>query len=105
MTSKLNARGVLRAPVLCCCGLFANHVHGALEARHASGCNAKSFAGSDFLDVDKPTYTSPADEMYFASIGRLTISWAMLEMALDCGIILLHDYLGGKTLNPVRPWA
>ena len=40
-----------------------------------------------------PTYTSQADEDFFAAIGRLTISWAHLELGLDVVIQIVH--LGG----------
>jgi hypothetical protein len=55
--------------------------------------------------MNKPTYTTPEDELFFASIGRLTISWAILELGLDYIIRMLHEDLSGKNIHPDRPWA
>jgi hypothetical protein len=55
--------------------------------------------------MPEPTYTTPADEALFAAIGRLTISWALLEAGLDYSIIMLHKELGGDKIEPEMPWA
>jgi hypothetical protein len=55
--------------------------------------------------TDKPTYMSPADEMLFASIGRLTISWAIIEGSLDVIVSIIHHRIGGKAIEPEMPWA
>ena len=55
--------------------------------------------------MPKPTYTSPEDEFLFSSIGRLTISWAILESTLDGLITIIHHRVGGKTIEPDMPWA
>jgi len=54
--------------------------------------------------MDKPTYTTPADELLFASIGRLTISWALIESTLDGIITIIHHRGGGKTIEAEMPW-
>jgi hypothetical protein len=54
--------------------------------------------------MEKPTYTTPADELLFASIGRLTISWALLESCLDGIITIIHHRVGGKTVESDMPW-
>jgi hypothetical protein len=51
------------------------------------------------------SYTTEEDEFFFSSIGRLTISWAILELGIDYLVRLIHEELGGKNINPVRPWA
>lgn len=50
-------------------------------------------------------YTSREDEEFFGAIGRLTVSWAHLEMGLDCVIEILHHAFGGKEIERVIPWA
>jgi hypothetical protein len=54
--------------------------------------------------MDKPTYMTAADELLFASIGRLTISWALLESSLDGIITIIHHRVGGKTIESEMPW-
>lgn len=50
-------------------------------------------------------YTSPADEGFFAAIGRLAISWAHLEFSLDCIVEIMHYGFGGKDVEPEIPRA
>ena len=38
---------------------------------------------------DTATFSSPDDEEFFGAIGRLTISWAHLELGLDCMVEIL----------------
>jgi hypothetical protein len=52
-----------------------------------------------------PTYTTPADEDFFASIGRLTLSWSQIECGLDVTILLLHHTLGGRLMEREIPWS
>ena len=49
------------------------------------------------------TFTSKKDEEFFAAIGRLTISWAQIELGLDCAIDIIHRFLGGKQIDPEAP--
>ena len=42
---------------------------------------------------------------FYASIGHLTLCCAHLELGIDLLIWLLHDYLGGKSVESVKPWA
>lgn len=49
------------------------------------------------------TYTSKADEEFFGAIGRLTISWAHLELGLDLIIDVLHRRK--MSIEPQRPRA
>lgn len=57
------------------------------------------------MDKPKPNYQTPEDEFLFASIGRLTISWAVLELGIDVLIIAIHGQLGGTEIEAERPWA
>ncbi len=41
-------------------------------------------------------FTEPADEAFFAAIGRLTISWAHIEAGLDWLVRVAHHDLGGS---------
>jgi hypothetical protein len=41
-------------------------------------------------------FTEPADEAFFAAIGRLTISWAHIEVGLDWLVRVAHHDLGGR---------
>jgi hypothetical protein len=49
------------------------------------------------------TFTSKEDQEFFAAIGRLTISWAQIELGLDCAIDIIHRFLGGKQIDPEAP--
>jgi hypothetical protein len=49
------------------------------------------------------TFTSKEDEEFFAAIGRLTISWAQIELGLDCAIDIIHRFLGGQEIDPETP--
>ena len=48
------------------------------------------------------TYTSKADEDFFAAIGRLTISWAHLELGLDLVVDITHRLKLSKELEKPR---
>jgi hypothetical protein len=50
-----------------------------------------------------PAYTSKKDEEFFGAIGRLTISWAQIELGLDCAIDIIHRYLEGHKVKPNAP--
>lgn len=50
-------------------------------------------------------YTSPEDENFFGAIGRLTISWAHLELGLDGMVEIVHHALGGREIEPEIPRA
>jgi hypothetical protein len=50
-------------------------------------------------------YTTPADEFLFASIGRLTIAWAFIEIALDHMVFIIHHHIGGKDIEREMPWS
>jgi hypothetical protein len=54
--------------------------------------------------MSEPTYQTPEDEFLFGSIGRLTISWALLEAGLDGIITIIHHRVGGKTIEADMPW-
>ena len=50
------------------------------------------------------TYTSPADEAFFAAIGRLTISWAYVETGISFLIEMIHHSLNGEErVDRVKP--
>lgn len=49
------------------------------------------------------TYTSPEDETFFASIGRMTLSWAHLEFAVDCVVSVIHQTGGSEHIEPEMP--
>lgn len=44
-------------------------------------------------------HSSPADEAFFAAIGRFTLAWAHLEFALDAAISIIHQRLSGHTIE------
>jgi hypothetical protein len=48
-------------------------------------------------------FTSKEDEEFFGAIGRLTISWARIELGLDCAIDVVHQFLGGKNIISTAP--
>jgi hypothetical protein len=48
-------------------------------------------------------YTSKEDEEFFGAIGRLTISWAQIEFGLDCAIDIVHQFLGGQSIDSTAP--
>jgi hypothetical protein len=50
-------------------------------------------------------YTSREDEDFFAAIGRLVLSWGHVEAGLDMFIMVLHNVLEGRRVEPVIPWA
>jgi hypothetical protein len=52
-----------------------------------------------------PTYTSPADEELFSAIGRLTLSWAQIELGLDLTVLILHHNLSGNEIESEMPWS
>lgn len=74
------------ALVRCCGGLLATTSTARSKRRHASGSN--SMAG----------FTSPEDERFFGAIGRLTISWGHVDVALDVLVYEAHTYHGGDKL-------
>jgi hypothetical protein len=49
------------------------------------------------------SYTAPEDEAFFAALGRLTISWAHIESGLDAAITVIHERLGGDSIEPELP--
>jgi hypothetical protein len=49
------------------------------------------------------TFTSKENEEFFAAIGRLTISWAQIELGLDCSIDIIHRFLGGQKIAREAP--
>jgi hypothetical protein len=86
---------------LCCGGLFATTSTARSKRAHASDSSAVS---AGFFAMTEPTYTTPEDELLFSSIGRLTISWARLEVALDALITIIHHRVGGKSIETEMPW-
>jgi hypothetical protein len=51
-------------------------------------------------------FTEPADEAFLAAIGRLTISWAHIEIGLDLLIGKVHHELRGhERIEPQKPIA
>jgi hypothetical protein len=48
-------------------------------------------------------YTSAEDEAFFGAIGRLAISWAQIELGLDCAIDIIHRFLGGQKIQQIPP--
>jgi hypothetical protein len=55
----------------------------------------KSISARDWEAVLPDFFTEPEDEAFFAAIGRLTISWAYIEIGLDMLIRVAHHDLGG----------
>jgi hypothetical protein len=49
------------------------------------------------------TFTSKEDEEFFGSLGRLAISWAQVELGLDCAVHIIHAALGGQQIDPEAP--
>jgi hypothetical protein len=49
------------------------------------------------------TFTSKADQEFFAAIGRLTISWGHLELGLDCMVDILYRGFKENTIEPEIP--
>jgi hypothetical protein len=49
------------------------------------------------------SFTTKADEEFFAAIGRLTISWAEIELGLDCAVDIIHRFLGGQEIETEAP--
>jgi len=54
--------------------------------------------------MDKPTYTSQADEEFFGAIGRLVISWAHIETGIDFTVAVAYHDLGGNEFEE-KPWS
>lgn len=50
-----------------------------------------------------PTFTSEEDEHFFAAIGRLAISWAQIELVIDCAVDIIHRCLGGQKIAATAP--
>lgn len=50
------------------------------------------------------TNALPSVDVYSA-IGRMAISWAIIELSLDCLISMIHHNIGGKDVEPDLPWA
>jgi len=48
-------------------------------------------------------YTSIEDENFFGAIGRLTISWAHLELGLDCLVEITYHGFGGSDIEQEIP--
>jgi hypothetical protein len=46
---------------------------------------------------------SKKNEDFYGALGRLTISWARLELGLDCAVDVVHNVLGGNNINPTAP--
>ncbi len=49
------------------------------------------------------TFTSEADQGFFAAIGRLTMSWGHLELGLDCMVDVLYHGFKGNTIQRKIP--
>ncbi len=45
------------------------------------------------------------DEEFFGAIGRLTISWAHLELAIDTIVDIAYHALDGQSFEPEKPRA
>jgi hypothetical protein len=67
--------------------------------------NFGSSGGFGFEDFDMGDYTSAEDEELFGAIGRFVISWAHLELGLDCMVQASHVALGGKEIERNAPRA
>lgn len=50
-----------------------------------------------------PAFTSPADESLLGAIGRLTVSWAYLELGLDWTVENIYNHLDGKSIEKEKP--
>ncbi len=50
-------------------------------------------------------YTSKEDEDFFGSIGRLTISWAYIELGIDLAVSTIYRQLGGDKIDKRMPFA
>ncbi len=48
-------------------------------------------------------HTSPADEAFFAAVGRLTLSWGHLGIALDSMVEIMYHGFGGREIEPEMP--
>jgi hypothetical protein len=48
-------------------------------------------------------FTSKEDEEFFGALGRLTISWARIELGLDCAVDVVHHVLGGQKISSTAP--
>jgi hypothetical protein len=55
--------------------------------------------------MTEPTYTTPNDERFFSAVGRYTISWAILETAIDHMVFASHTWAGGHKIEAEMPWA
>jgi hypothetical protein len=47
--------------------------------------------------------TSKEDDDFYGALGRLTISWARIELGLDCAIDIVHQFLGGQNISSTAP--
>ena len=47
--------------------------------------------------------TSRADEAFFAAVGRLTLSWGHLGIALDAMVEIMYHGFGGREIEPEMP--
>jgi hypothetical protein len=54
-------------------------------------------------DTTSP-FTSKGDEEFFGAIGRLVISWAQLDLGLDCMVEILYRVVEGNTTDYKMPW-
>src|SRR5947207_15346437 len=66
--------------------------------------HAGSLVGSDAVLSDERTYMNPADEEFFAAIGRLAISWSHIDTGLDFMIAVIYHNLGGHEIEE-KPWS
>src|SRR5258708_7134098 len=48
-------------------------------------------------------FTSKEDQDFFAALGRLTISWARIEVGLDCAVDVAHNVLYGQKIASTAP--
>jgi hypothetical protein len=51
------------------------------------------------------TFDSPEDETFFGAIGRLAISWGMVEAGIDYAVLIIHGPLDGANMEADRPRA
>lgn len=52
------------------------------------------------MDTEK---AAASDEKLFAAVGRLTVTWAHLEFALDCMIAIIHGLMEGSRHEKALP--
>jgi hypothetical protein len=50
-----------------------------------------------------PSVIPLEEEQFYGAIGRLTISWAHLELGIDISVMMIHHFLNGQTITREAP--